>query len=71
MCASEALVMAKMGVVTDAYQRPLIYDHTKKNYTIREGIIVTKNRKVYEVCLKRIKEGMKRDIPSLHKEILT
>ena len=50
MCASEALVMAKMGVVTDAYQRPLIYDHTKKNYTIREGIIVTKNRKVYEVC---------------------
>ena len=50
MCASEALIQAKMGIVTDAHQRPLIYDHTKKNFTIREGIIVTKNRKVYDVC---------------------
>jgi len=66
MCASEALIQAKMGIVTDAYQRPLIYDHTKKNFTITEGILVAKNRKVYEVCQKRIKEGLNRDVPSLH-----
>lgn len=50
MCASEALMLARMGVVTDASQRPLLYDHTKKSYTIREGIIMAKNKKVYEVC---------------------
>lgn len=50
MCASEALIQAKMGIVTDANRRPLIYDHTKKDFTIREGIIVAKNKKVYDVC---------------------
>lgn len=54
MCASEALIQAKMGIVTDANQRPLIYDHTRQSYTIKEGIIVAKNTKVYEVCKKRI-----------------
>lgn len=38
-----------MGLVSDAYRNPLIYDHTKKDFTIREGIIVCKNRKVYDV----------------------
>lgn len=54
MCAAEALLTAKMGIVTDAHQRPLIYDHTKTNYTMRDGIIVAKNKKVYDVCQKRI-----------------
>ena len=54
MCASEALIQARMGIVTDANSRPIIYDHTKSNYTIREGIIVAKNKKAYDVCLKRI-----------------
>ena len=54
MCASEALIQAKMGIVTDASQRPLVYDHTKTDFTIREGIIITKNKKVYDVCKKRI-----------------
>eukprot|EP00347_Sterkiella_histriomuscorum_P009337 403341598 len=69
MCASEALLTAKMGIVTDAYQRPLIYDHTKKNYTIRDGIIVAKNKKVYDVCIKRIQEGLGKSISELHEEI--
>jgi 3'-phosphoadenosine 5'-phosphosulfate (PAPS) 3'-phosphatase len=49
MCASEALISSRMGVVTDANSKPIIYDHTKSNFTIREGIIVAKNRKVYDV----------------------
>jgi 3'-phosphoadenosine 5'-phosphosulfate (PAPS) 3'-phosphatase len=50
MCASEALIQAKMGIVTDANSRPLIYDHTKENFTIREGIVIAKNKKVFDVC---------------------
>jgi hypothetical protein len=69
MCASEALIQAKMGIVTDANSRPLIYDHTKDNFTIREGIIVAKNKKVFDVCKKRIETTMGRSIPSIHKEI--
>jgi len=43
MCASEALMMAKMGIVTDANSKPIIYDHEKKNFTITEGILAAKN----------------------------
>ena len=43
-----------MGIVTDANSRPIIYDHTKDNYTIREGIIVAKNKKVYDLVQKRV-----------------
>jgi hypothetical protein len=59
-----------MGIVTDAYQRPLIYDHTKSNFTIREGIIVAKNKKVYDVCQNRITNGLGMDIPVIHKQIV-
>lgn len=69
MCASEALLSAKMGIVTDANGRPLTYDHTKTNYTIREGIIVAKNKKVYDVCQKRVKEGLGKTIPEMHEVI--
>jgi hypothetical protein len=58
-----------MGIVTDANSRPLLYDHTKDNYTIREGIIVAKNKKVFDVCKQRIESTLKRSIPSIHKEI--
>jgi hypothetical protein len=58
-----------MGILTDANSRPLLYDHTKDNYTIREGIIVAKNKKVFDVCKDRIETTLKRSIPSIHKEI--
>lgn len=58
-----------MGIVTDANSMPLIYDHTKDNYTIREGIIVAKNKKVFDVCKKRIETTLGRSIPSIHKGI--
>lgn len=69
MCASEALIQAKMGIVTDANSRPLIYDHTKDNFTIREGIIVAKNKKVFDVCKQRIEGTLGRSISSLHMDI--
>lgn len=66
MCASEALIQAKMGIVTDANQRPLIYDHNKTNFTIREGIIIAKNKKVYDICKKRISESLGKSISEVH-----
>lgn len=59
-----------MGIVTDAHARPLIYDHTKPDYTIREGIIVAKNKKVYDVCARRVIESLGKDIPAIHAEML-
>lgn len=58
-----------MGIVTDANSRPLIYDHTKDNFTIREGIIVAKNKKVFDVCKERIETTLGRPVASFHKEI--
>ena len=58
MCASEALIEAKMGVCTAADGQPLIYDHTKSDFTINEGIIISKNLKVYNMvrdkCIKNL-----------------
>ena len=63
-------MLARMGVVTDAGQRPIIYDHTKKNYTIREGIIMAKNKKVYDVCQRRINDKLGIDVKTIHEEEL-
>ncbi len=62
-------MQAKMGIVSDANSKPLIYDHTKDNFTIREGIIVAKNKKVFSLCKDRIEGAMDRTIPDIHKEI--
>lgn len=66
MCASEALIQSSMGIVTDAKSKPIIYDHKKENFTIREGIVVTKNRKVHDVCQKRVLQKMGKPLSELH-----
>jgi len=53
MCASEALIEAKMGICTAANGKQLIYDHTKDDYTITEGIVLAKNMKVYNLVRDR------------------
>jgi len=35
LCAGEALIQSMMGVVCDANHKPLEYDHTADDYTIR------------------------------------
>jgi len=49
MCASDALIKSRHGFCTNADSKPLIYDETKTNYTVRDGIVVAKNKKVFEV----------------------
>ena len=53
MCASEALIEAKMGICVDASGKPLIYDEIRDDYTIHEGIVIAKNMKVYKLVLDR------------------
>jgi len=48
----------------------LIYDHTKDNFTIKEGIIVAKNKKVYDLAKKRIETGTKKTISEIHLQVL-
>ena len=54
LCASEALILSRMGIVTDAYNRPIIYDDESDNYTIRDGIIAATNKTVYDVIHQRV-----------------
>ncbi len=70
MCASEALIQSRMGIVTDANSRPIIYDDSKENFTIREGIIVAKNKKVFDVIHKRVSKNLGKSISTVHQEIL-
>lgn len=49
MCGSEAMYQARFGIVSDAYNRPLSYD-SNKSYTLKDGILAAKNKRVYEVC---------------------
>ena len=70
MCASDALIQARMGIVTDANQNPILYDPTSTNFTIKEGIVVAKNTKVYQLCQSRIYKNLGKSIATLHKEVL-
>lgn len=54
MCASEAIINSRFGIVSDSHQRPIQYNSSHKKYTIMNGIVSAKNHKVYELCLERI-----------------
>lgn len=49
LCAGEALIQSMMGVVCDANQKPIVYDHTSKNFTIQNGIVIAKNKTVIDL----------------------
>ena len=69
MCASEALIEAKMGICVDASGQPIIYDHTKNSYTVNEGIIIAKNLKVYNLAMKRCKDTLGISIEDFFEEV--
>ena len=62
MCAAEALMRARFAIVTDKDQQPIIYDHTRDNFTIMNGFIFARNQAIYDLAYDRIKdylEGLK------------
>ncbi len=43
MCASEALIAARFGIVSDKDQKSIKYDHTLSDFTLENGIIMARN----------------------------
>lgn len=70
MCAGEALLQSMMGVVCDANHRPLIYDHTANDFTIMEGIVIAKNKKVFNVSEERLLNNTGHDLSHFHEKTL-
>lgn len=66
LCAGEALVHSMMGVVCDAHKKPLYYDHTAKDMTIKEGIYVSKNKQVFECVNQRLIANTGHDLSYFH-----
>ena len=54
MCASEALLKSRFGLVTDACRNPLFYIPKTNNFTIDKGIIASNNPSVFEINQRRI-----------------
>lgn len=54
MCAGEALIQSMMGIVCDSDHKPLYYDHEATDYTINNGIVVAKNKKVFDLTNQRL-----------------
>jgi hypothetical protein len=59
-----------MGVVCDSYHKPLIYDHTLSDYTIQPGIVVAKNKNVFDIANERIIQNTGHDLPYFHRKTL-
>ncbi len=54
VCAVEALIRGRFGVVTDKDQKPIIYSTEEKpNFTIPNGLIIASNRNIYDLCYSR------------------
>lgn len=54
MCASEACLGAMMGIVTDAQSKPILYNPDASDYTVQTGIVVAKNKKVFDTMNERL-----------------
>ena len=71
MCASEALIEAKMGICVNAEGGPLIYDHKiqSKDYTVEGGIIIAKNMLVYNMVRNRLMKNLGMTIEQFYGEV--
>lgn len=70
LCAGEALMQSMMGVVCDANHKPLKYDHTESDFTIRQGIVISKNKKVFDTAMERLLEETGHDLEYFHEKTL-
>lgn len=47
MCASEAIFSSRFGILTDAKQKPLFYDKSKRSFSLWNGIVAARNSDIY------------------------
>ena len=57
-----------MGVVCDASNKPLVYDETASDYTIQEGIVISKNKKVFDTAQERLLQNTGHDVMHFHEK---
>lgn len=63
MCAGEALIQSMMGIVCDSDHKPLHYDPDATDYTITNGIMVCKNKTVFDLTNERLINNTGNDLP--------
>lgn len=63
-------MQSMMGVVCDANHKPLEYDHTADDYTIRQGIVISKNKKVFDTVTDRLLTETGHDLGYFHEKTL-
>ena len=68
LCAGEALLQSMMGVVCDAANKPLVYDDTATDFTIQEGIVISKNKKVFDTAQERLFDSTGHDMMYFHEK---
>jgi len=47
MCASEAIFSSRFGILTDAKQKPIFYDTTRRSYSLWNGVVAARNPDIY------------------------
>jgi 3'-phosphoadenosine 5'-phosphosulfate (PAPS) 3'-phosphatase len=58
VCGSEAILTARFGIITDAYQSPLTYVEDGKTHTLLNGVVAAKNKRFYDICRQRIESHL-------------
>ena len=52
-----------MGIVCDSDHKPLYYDHEATDYMIKNGIMVSKNKTVFDLTNERLINSSGEDLP--------
>lgn len=47
ICASEAIFASRFGILTDAKQKPLFYDSTRRSFGLYNGVVAARDAGVY------------------------
>lgn len=48
LCASEAIFQSRFGILTDAKQKPLFYDSSRRHFGLYSGVIAARNADIYK-----------------------
>ena len=56
MCAAEALIRGRLGIVTDKDKKMIFYDPapTTNDFSIPNGMLMAKNKEIYNLCYGRM-----------------
>ena len=47
ICASEAIYSSRFGILTDAKQKPLFYDSSRRAFGLFNGVVAARDSNVY------------------------